>query len=110
MIILLYRDNYYNDLDPKNAEKIIELYVNQHYSTSEIIDKYKYLLIIGIEHRLVPIWQIKKFKNVNLSLSRVASKDIYAFQFIVINPNYITYNNIDVSTWTDPNIELYGIY
>ena len=58
-----------NDLDPKNAEKIIELSIGQHYSTSKIIDKYKYLLIIGIEHRLVPIWQIKKFDRVNAGIN-----------------------------------------
>ena len=102
--------NYYNDLDLKNVEKITELSIGQYYSTSKVIDKYKYLSIIGIEHKLVPIWQIKNFGNLSVSLSRVSSKNIYAFQFITITHTNITYNNIDVSTWTDPNITLYGIY
>lgn len=99
-----------NDLDLKNAEKITKLSIGQYYSTSKIIDKYKYLSIIGIEHKLVPIWQIRNFDNISVSLSRVSSKNIYAFQFITITRTNITYNNIDISTWTDPNITLYGIY
>ena len=99
-----------NDLDLKNAEKITELTIGQYYSTSKIIDKYKYLSIIGIEQKLVPIWQIRNFDIVSISLSRVSSKNIYAFQFITITRANITYDSIDIDFWEDPNIELYGIY
>ena len=99
-----------NDLDLKNVEKITELSIGQDYSTSKIIDKYKYLSIIGIEHKLVPIWQIRNFDIVTVSLSRVSSKNIYAFQFITITHANITYDSIDIDFWEDPNIALYGIY
>ena len=59
---------------------------------------------------MVPIWQIRNFGNVSISLSRVANKNIYAFQFITITRTNITYDSIDIDFWEDPNIELYGIY
>ena len=58
----------------------------------------------------MPIWQIKNFGNLSVSLSRVSSKNIYAFQFITITHTNITYDSIDIDFWEDPNIELYGIY
>lgn len=105
------QDAINQSLVPTHKELLCDLRVNDKYDISNIDDKYKYLLLDGIEHRIIPTWQLKLFgKHITLSLIRNDNGYSYAYQFVLISSNIIHYYSLYNQDWADPGIQVYGVY
>ena len=67
-------------------------------------------MIAGAESKLIPLWQIKLYDQIKLSLVRQASDNFCIYQFIIIDSNIITYDDRYIKGFEDTGLTVYGIY
>ena len=93
-----------------HKDKLCSLTISQNYDISKLEDKYKYIMIAGTESKLIPLWQIKLYDQITLSLVRQISDNYCIYQFIIINSNIITYDDRHIKGFEDTGLTVYGIY
>ena len=93
-----------------HKDKLCSLTIGQNYDISKLEDKYKYIIITGAESKLIPLWQIKLYDRITLSLVRQVSDSYCIYQLIRINSNIITYDDRYIKGFEDTGLTVYGIY
>ena len=75
------------------------------------LTQYTYVLLKGVEAKIIPVAILMLIAYFDVNMSRVASSSYYSYQFVNVTHSKITYNAEYRSGWGDDmnNINIYGV-
>ena len=75
------------------------------------LTQYTYVLLMGVEVKIIPVAILTVITYFSVDMSRVASSSYFSHQFVIVTHSKITYNSEYRSGWGDNlnNIDIYGV-
>ena len=96
-------------LHPSSIILLGSLKVGQNINID--LTQYTYLLLSGVESKIIPVAILTEITNFGVNISRVVSSSYFSYQFVMVTPSKITYNSEYRSGWGDDIsiITIYGV-
>ena len=75
------------------------------------LTQYTYVLLMGVEVKIIPVAILTVITYFSVDMSRVASSSYFSHQFVSVTHSKITYDSEYRSGWGDNlnNIDIYGV-
>ena len=96
-------------LHPSSIILLGSLKVGQNINID--LTQYTYVLLMGVELKLIPVAILTVITYFSVNMSRVASSSYFSYQFATVTRSSIAYNSEYRSGWGDDmnNIDIYGV-